>query len=123
MTHIFLRRWLVSSHHPRSEKIDQFSLQLPQCVGRGLDYVAKEAIVGCVKPIINRVRASTPASIDFDELLGDIVKAQRLVSAICTKMQSGIVLQILGLMGSGFACIITLNRHWATPSQPGFLVD
>ena len=82
-----------------------------------LDYVARVAIVGRVQPIIDRVRGSTPASIDFDKLLADIVKAQHLNSAVCAKMEQPIVLQIVANTAAGFACtLIGLGPH---PRDPG----
>ena len=83
-----------------------------------LDCVCREAIVGRVQPIINRVWTSTPASIDFDELLADIVKAQRLLSAMCTRMQHAIVLQIVALAAAGFACVLLgLGPHPRDPEM------
>ncbi len=81
-----------------------------------LDYVVRMAIVSRVQPIIDRIRSSSPASIDFDELLVDIVTVQGLVSTVSTKLEQAIVMQILGLASAAFACILVgLGPH---PSDP-----
>lgn len=83
-----------------------------------LNYVCRMAIVAQLQPMIKRVRTSTPASIDFDKLLADIVKTQHLISSISTKLQYAIVLQIIALATAGFACIlIGLGPHPRDPEN------
>ena len=47
-----------------------------------LDYFSRVVVVEHVRPIIERVRSSTPADADFDALLTQIVGAQKLAASV-----------------------------------------
>eukprot|EP01046_Picozoa_sp_COSAG06_P039548 COSAG06_NODE_4689_length_4035_cov_2.989837_3_plen_448_part_00 len=54
---------------------------------RSLERIAKVIVVDHVQLVTKRVRRSTPATADFDNLLAAIVEAQRLVSAVTTDLE------------------------------------
>jgi hypothetical protein len=77
-----------------------------------LDYFSRVVVVEHVRPIIERVRSSTPADADFDALLTQIVGAQKLAASVGAKLGRAIVLQIVGLIAAGTGCMfVGLTAH------------
>jgi hypothetical protein len=75
------------------------------CGGVVLDIVSAMVIVEHIRPIIEEVRSSTPANANFDDLLTRIVGAQKLVASVSSKLERPIVLQIVGVVAAGAACM------------------
>ncbi len=77
-----------------------------------LDYFSRVVIVEHVRPIVARVKSSTPADADFDALLTQIVGAQKLTASVGAKLGRAIVLQIVGLVAAATACaFVGLTAH------------
>ena len=70
-----------------------------------LDIASRMVIVEHIRPIIEEVRSSTPANANFDDLLTRIVGAQKLVASVSSKLERPIVLQIVGAVAAGAACM------------------
>ena len=54
---------------------------------RSLGAIAQVIVVDHVQLVTKRVRCSTPATADFDDLLAAIVEAQHMVSAVATELE------------------------------------